>query len=117
MIKLRCSGIRMLERFQVILTPWIVPRDLNLINRNIFRLRPMTMNGDRQPLFATGRLDLIAIAPTALIILDIIVKNKQVGAADLVKIAAPRNIGGLENNNFHLPTTLSIMYVGRSMLR
>jgi hypothetical protein len=61
------------------------------------------MNRDGDPLPSLRGLDLVSIPPAMLVVLHVIVKNEEVGAADLVEIAPPRQIGRLQDYNFHSP--------------
>src|SRR6185503_15169804 len=100
----------------MILPPGLGPVDPHILDGDSFR-HSFAMHRDRQPLFALRGFDLIAIAPAMFIILHVIIKNEQIRLADLTKVSAPRNIGGLQNDNVHSPTVSEMTYVGLSMLR
>jgi hypothetical protein len=85
----------------MILIPGIIPYDPNLADWNIFDLGTTAVDRNGQPLPASGCLDLIAVAPTALIVLHIVIKYKEIGAADLIKIPPPGNVGWLEDDSVH----------------
>src|SRR5215211_4222381 len=75
------------------------------------------MYRDGQPPFSLRGLDLVAVAPAVLIILHVIIENKKIGAADLIKVPAPGNVGGLNNGDVHWPAVSRMIYEGLSMLR
>jgi len=52
------------------------------------------MHRNGQPLFALCSFDLVAIPPAMFIVLNIVIKDKKVSFADLMKIASPGNIRG-----------------------
>ena len=59
------------------------------------------MHRDGEPLFALMGLDLVAVAPAMFVVLNIIIKDKQISAANLIEISPPGNIGRLQDDNVH----------------
>jgi hypothetical protein len=49
------------------------------------------MNRDREPLNPFGGLDLVAVSPVALGVLQIIMKNEYINAGNKIEIAPPRD--------------------------
>src|SRR5215208_4119413 len=96
--------------------PRLGPVDAHIFNGSSLGYA-LAVDRDGEPLFALCSLDLVAVAPAVLVILHIIVEDKQIGAADLIKITAPRNIRRLQNNDVHFPAVSLTTYVGLSMLR
>jgi hypothetical protein len=74
--EVRRSGVGMLQRFQMILIPGVIPDNPNLVDGDVFDLRAAAVDGNRQPLLALWRFDLIAVPPAPFIVLHIIVKDK-----------------------------------------
>src|SRR5271157_337697 len=84
--------ISILQGLEMICIPGMFLHNAYIVNGNLFHLCATAMDGNSQPLFALRCLDLIPIAPAMFVILNIIVKNKKVGVADLVKITTPGNV-------------------------
>src|SRR5215207_150321 len=98
-VEVRRFRIGLLDGFKMDFSPGVLPDDPNLMDGNILGLGPAAMDRDGQPLPATWSLDLVAIAPAAFIVLDVIIKNKQIGTVDLIKISSPWDVGWLENDD------------------
>ena len=102
--KVRRLFIRMSNGIPMRLIPGSISDDADLVDGNVLRLRPMAVDRNRQPLPATRGLDPVAVTPTTLVILHVVIKDKQIGPPDLVKIASPRNVGRLQNYSIQLST-------------
>jgi hypothetical protein len=74
--------------------PGFGPVNPHILDRDTLRY-PFRMNRNRQPLPALVSLDLVAIPPTVFVILNVVIENKQVSPANLVKVTAPGDIRGL----------------------
>jgi hypothetical protein len=93
------------DGFEMSLVPGFVPHNPDLVNGNIPCLRAAAVDRNGQPLFPMRGFDLIPVPPAALVVLDIIIKNKQVGAPNLIENSPPGDIGRLQNDDVHLPAT------------
>ena len=77
--------------------PGPFPADMDLVDRYVVNLSAMTVDRDGEPLGAMRGFDPIAVAPSPLVILDIIIKHKDIRLQDLVEITPPGDIGWLED--------------------
>lgn len=98
MLKVGSLMISVLDCLPVFLIPWPVPADADLVDRYMRGLSAMAMYRNGQPGGTMGRLDAITIAPAALIVLYIVIKDEDIGFLDLVKITTPGDVGGLQDN-------------------
>ena len=100
--------IGVFNRAPVLLVPGSLPADVDLVNGYVFDLGAMTVDRDGEPLGSTGCFDPVAIAPAPLIILDVIIEYEDIRFQDLVEVASPGDIGGLEDYTAcHAPTPWS----------
>src|SRR6266576_3718099 len=52
---------------------------------------------DGQPMGASWRLDAISVAPTVLVVLNIVVEDEYVRTMDEIKVPTPRDVGRLND--------------------
>lgn len=117
--EVRSSGVRDGQRFYVVRSPDFRPINLDLFYQPALG-RPGTVDRDGQPLLPLYGLDLIAVAPTVLVVLNIIVEDEKVCSMDLVENSAPGDVGRLQDDYIHgrsPPTFSDTTYGGRSMIR
>src|SRR6516162_2273721 len=57
-------------------------------------------DGNSQPLRALGRLDAVAIAPTVLVELNVVVNDENIAAVKLGEIAEPGQVARLQNDGY-----------------
>ncbi len=88
------------QGLEMILRPGLRPVNFHILDGNPFG-HTFAVDWDGQPLLALRGLDLVAVAPAMLIVLNVVVEDEQVGAADLVEVAAPGNVRGLEDDDVH----------------
>src|SRR5215468_11670742 len=98
MFEVRRLAIVLLKAAPMFGFPRIVWREANVPDRHVMRMNALGDDGDGQPLETICRLDLIAISPAMLIVLDTIVENKDVGLLNLMKVTAPRDVARLQNH-------------------
>ena len=79
----------------MLVVPGLAPVDEDLVDGSVLDRRAATVDWDGQPLNPLMGLDAVAIAPTVLVVLDIIIKDENVSLIDLVEIAAPGDVRGL----------------------
>src|SRR5437016_13835435 len=81
--------------------PRTIPVDLNVANFDCILDVCLLMHRNREPLRALPRLDAISITPTMFVILHVVVKDENIRFLDLVEVASPWDIGGLQNRAGH----------------
>ena len=100
--KIRRCPVGVFYYSEMILIPLPIPANLDSINLPLQRLRPLAVDGDGEPSRPGGCFDAVSIAPSSGIVLHVVVKNEEVGLADLVKISPPGYIARLQNDALHL---------------
>src|SRR5215472_4063855 len=96
-VKVRRRAVELLERPHVFAGPWRPVVDLHLVDG---RPVPAGMeHGHGQPMGpASGRLDAVAVAPTVLVELDVVIVDEHARALQLVEESQPRKVSGLEHD-------------------
>src|SRR5687768_7964439 len=102
-LEIRSLTVGKSQGFKMTFRPRLGPINTHISDGCAIRYAP-GVDRNRQPLFSLMSLDLIAVTPAMLIVLHIIIEDKQIRAADLVKIAPPGNVGRLQDDNVHFPT-------------
>ena len=64
---------------------------------------------DCQPKGPVGASNSIPVTPASAVILNIIVEDEDIGFFDLVKIASPWDVRGLEDYAFHEPGVIPVL--------
>src|SRR3990170_7242941 len=102
----------------VISCPGLAPVDVHVLDRDAAG-DPRGVHRDRQPLFPVGRFDLVPIPPAVLVILHIVIEDKGICTPDLIEVAAPWNVGWLQDDRDHRrpPTRSRTAYGGLPELR
>jgi hypothetical protein len=81
--------------------PMSIPNDRNIFNFRALAHTTFRINWNGNPLRTLGSFDAIPITPPVLVILNTIIKNKNVCLLYLVKKSPPGNVAGLKNNYVH----------------
>ena len=56
-------------------------------------------HGDGEPERPLVRLDAVAVSPAMLVVLDIVVEDEDVALVELIEVAEPRQVAGLEDDD------------------
>ena len=102
------AGVGNGEGLPVVFGPGFGPVDFDILDRDALG-DAGAMDRDGDPLFTLSGLDLVAIAPAVLVILDIVIEDEQISARHLVKISTPGDIGGLQDDNVHSRSTAPVV--------
>src|ERR1017187_1016757 len=81
--------------------PRVIRDETNVLDWSVIRVNATGDHGNRQPLQAVRGLDLVAVSPAVLVVLDAVVEDEDVGFLNLMKVAAPRYVTRLKNDTIH----------------
>jgi hypothetical protein len=80
------------------LAPLLRHIDEDVFDQDMLAEESLVKHRNGQPVTAAARFNAVAVSPAVFVVLDIIVKDEKIRFIDLVEIAAPGDIGWLQNN-------------------
>src|SRR5262249_25531246 len=85
------------ERLEMLAGPGLAGVDARL---PVGRLAPATgENGDGEPKQSLVGFDVVAVPPAVLVVLNVVVEDEDVALVELVEVAEPGEIAGLEHDH------------------
>jgi hypothetical protein len=110
----RRLSVELPERAEVLARPRRSRIDLHIIDARL--AKAVMTHGHRQPLRPVWRLDAIAIPPPVLVVLNVIVIDKHVGAPHLIEEAQPRQVARLQHDERCQTATAGIVGLMRNQM-
>lgn len=81
--------------------PILIPINENILYLQRLSEMSFTLNGNRKPLWSCRRTDPVPMSPAACVELDVVIEDEYICAANLIKVSAPRDVGGLQDDALH----------------
>src|SRR5215475_8155412 len=93
----------MLQCAPMFVLPPGIRANANVLDQSALRPHAFVIDRNREPFHALGGFDSIAVSPASRVILHVVVEDKTIRFANLVKISAPGNIRRLKDDAVHKP--------------
>ena len=80
------------------LAPLLRHIDQYIFDQDMLAEESLVKHRNGQPMTAVVSFNSVAVSPAVFVVLDVVIKDEKIRFLDLVEIAAPGDIGWLQNN-------------------